>query len=157
VKVQIVEQSDCGRLNSFPIRSRTLDQPKEHFRVPTWQAREGLPQQICRESLRDGTCTTTPPAAFHDDLVRTPKAGAFNSGGSRSTLGIPWRLPSPPDWWCPHLYSRSDGRPLGQNLFCRPMSGYRFYVHLPNDRSKSVNECIGLFAPVEDHLGFTFN
>jgi SnoaL-like domain len=61
--------------------------------------------------------------AFHDDVVRHSKAGAFNSGGSRSTLEIPWRLPRPPDWWCLHLYSRSDGRLLGQNLFCRPMSG----------------------------------
>jgi len=25
----------------------------------------------------------------------------------------------------------------------------RFYVHVPKDRSESVNECIGLFAPVE--------
>jgi hypothetical protein len=25
----------------------------------------------------------------------------------------------------------------------------RFYVHLPKDRSESVNECIGLYAPVE--------
>jgi hypothetical protein len=25
----------------------------------------------------------------------------------------------------------------------------RFYVHLPNDRSKSVNECIGLLSPIE--------
>ena len=34
-------------------------------------------------------------------------------------MEIPWRLPRPLEWWCPHLYSRSDGRLLGQNLFWR--------------------------------------
>jgi hypothetical protein len=37
----------------------------------------------------------------------------------RSTLEIPWRLLRPLGWWCHHLYSRSDGRLLGQILFCR--------------------------------------
>jgi hypothetical protein len=36
--------------------------------------------------------------AFHDDLVRHPKAGAFSSGGSRSTLVIRCRLLRPLEW-----------------------------------------------------------